>query len=164
MMLRAPRFAAAIAATALGAAPLARRAVAQGGNWQPMVSSVQTRGAAVGNFQNEKIGELRDLVLDLDTGRVCFAVIGAGGYFGIGELRVVVPWKMLRLARGEAQPRFLLDASWERLEKAPRVEEENYSRLGSREVTERLLSYWGLIPSRLSPPVAAAPTSSPAPR
>ena len=53
-------------------------------------------GATVRNDQNESIGEINELILNKD-GQVVAAVIGVGGFLGIGEREVAVDFKSLRV-------------------------------------------------------------------
>ncbi|MGE8941955.1 PRC-barrel domain-containing protein [Leptospira interrogans] len=55
-------------------------------------------GATVRNAANERIGEIEELVLSPD-GRVMAAVIGVGGFLGIGERDVALDFKSLRIER-----------------------------------------------------------------
>jgi hypothetical protein len=53
-------------------------------------------GSAVFNDQNEKIGSVDDLILTRDN-KVALAVISVGGFLGIGNKLVAVPFDQLRL-------------------------------------------------------------------
>jgi hypothetical protein len=55
-------------------------------------------GATVRNAANESIGEIDELVLSPD-GRIMAAVIGVGGFLGIGERDVALDFKSLRIER-----------------------------------------------------------------
>ena len=55
-------------------------------------------GAKVVNNANESIGEINDLLVD-ENGMVQAAVIGVGGFLGIGEKDVAVPFKELKVTR-----------------------------------------------------------------
>jgi sporulation protein YlmC with PRC-barrel domain len=55
-------------------------------------------GESVVNSQNEKIGDINDLVTD-SQGRIVAALIGVGGFLGIGEKDVAVPFENLKLVR-----------------------------------------------------------------
>lgn len=56
-------------------------------------------GMSVRGAANESIGEINDVVLARD-GRVVGAVIGVGGFLGIGEKDVAVPFQMIEMVRG----------------------------------------------------------------
>jgi sporulation protein YlmC with PRC-barrel domain len=56
-------------------------------------------GMSVRGAGDESIGEINDVVLARD-GRVVGAVIGVGGFLGIGEKDVAVPFQMIEMVRG----------------------------------------------------------------
>lgn len=101
-----------IAATALLACTLAMPAHAQAPREQnpqtpsaqaaPVPASGQWRasklmGVNVYNAQNEKLGEINELIVD-SSGRLAGAVIGVGGFLGMGEHDVLVPLERLKFA------------------------------------------------------------------
>ena len=53
------------------------------------------RGAKVVNPQNEKLGELDDLIVGKD--RVLFAIVQVGGFLGIGSHFIAVPYTSLQI-------------------------------------------------------------------
>ncbi len=55
-------------------------------------------GAKVMGAGNQNIGEINDLIMD-QNGNVQAAVIGVGGFLGLGEKNVAVPFKNLNVAR-----------------------------------------------------------------
>jgi hypothetical protein len=57
-------------------------------------------GAAVTAPSNEKIGSVNDLLLD-PSGNVVAAVIGVGGFLGIGEKDVAISFKSLTVTRAD---------------------------------------------------------------
>ena len=57
-------------------------------------------GTSVVNNAKETIGEIDEIVLS-KNGSVSHAVIGVGGFLGIGEKAVAVPFSAINLARDE---------------------------------------------------------------
>ncbi|MEW6146658.1 MAG: PRC-barrel domain-containing protein [Bradyrhizobium sp.] len=55
-------------------------------------------GVAVYNNNNEKIGDINDIILD-PAGRVANVVIGVGGFLGMGERNVAVGFDQLKFVR-----------------------------------------------------------------
>lgn len=53
------------------------------------------RGVTVSNPQNQKIGELDDLIVGKD--RVLFAIMQVGGFLGIGSHLIAVPYTSLQI-------------------------------------------------------------------
>ncbi|MET0278944.1 MAG: PRC-barrel domain-containing protein [Pseudorhodoplanes sp.] len=80
-------------------APADRNAATQAA---PVPASGQWRaskliGVNVYNAQNEKLGEINELILN-SSGQVAGAVIGVGGFLGMGEHDVMVPLDRLKFA------------------------------------------------------------------
>src|SRR5687768_5810075 len=48
----------------------------------------------------EQIGEVDDMVLDLDNTNVAYVVVGTGGFLDLGERDILVPWSSLQLQTG----------------------------------------------------------------
>jgi sporulation protein YlmC with PRC-barrel domain len=56
------------------------------------------QGTKVYNPQNEKIGELDDLIIGKD--RVLFGIIQVGGFLGLGSHLIAVPYTSLQISDG----------------------------------------------------------------
>ncbi len=52
-------------------------------------------GTPVKNTQGERVGEIEDVVLDKTSERIMFAIVGMGGFLGIGEKFHPLPWAAL---------------------------------------------------------------------
>ena len=75
-------------------------------------------GKAVYNDKNEKIGTIDDLIITLDRS-VSYAIIGAGGFLGIGKHDVAIPVSQLKLEKDK----FILPgATKEALKAMPKFE------------------------------------------
>jgi len=75
-------------------------------------------GKAVYNDKNEKIGTIDDLIITPDRS-VSYAIIGAGGFLGIGKHDVAIPMSQLK----EEKDRFILPgATKEALKAMPKFE------------------------------------------
>jgi hypothetical protein len=83
------------------------------------------------NTENETIGDVNDLVTD-QSGKVIAALIGVGGFLGIGEKDVAVRFEDLSLSRDEGDNvKVVLDLSKETLTSAP-----DYKMLNEQAVVE----------------------------
>jgi sporulation protein YlmC with PRC-barrel domain len=78
-----------------------------------VVSSDALVDTPVVNAAGEVLGHVADVMLDVATGRVAYAVLAHGGVMGLGEQHFIVPWQSLRL--DAAHECFLLDATRESL-------------------------------------------------
>ena len=79
-------------------------------------------GLSVVNAENERLGEINDLVTDQD-GKVIAALVGVGGFLGIGEKDVAVRFEDLKLSRDEENNvTAMLNANQDTLASAPDFE------------------------------------------
>ncbi len=62
--------------------------------------ATEAMDAAVHNVQKDRIGEVKDLLIDPD-GRVVAAIIGVGGFLGMGERDVAVSYRAIKLSRDD---------------------------------------------------------------
>lgn len=73
----------------------------------------------------EQIGEVDDMVLDLDNTRVAYVVVGTGGFLDLGEREILVPWDSLQLQTGTGdttggqQNAFILQGDLDMFRNAP---------------------------------------------
>jgi sporulation protein YlmC with PRC-barrel domain len=107
-----------------------------------LLAASEIKGARVINFQNQDVGEIDELLIEPDTGQIRFAVVSVGGFLGLGSTRVAVPWQALQITRESGRVWYMLDATKERLETAPRVEGKNYERLYPANAAEPIFVYW----------------------
>jgi len=108
-----------------------------------LVAVSEIKGTAVTNLQNQNIGDVDELLIDPGEGSVRFAVLSVGGFLGLGTTKVAVPWQAFNITpRRDGGVTMKLDATKERLEKAPRIEGKNYERLYTAEGAEPVFVYW----------------------
>lgn len=87
----------------------------QPGDW----NASKLVGETVTNSANESVGEISDLVLD-STGKVVAAVIGVGGFLGIGARNVAVRYESLQVNRDDPKDlKVTLNVTKETLGSAP---------------------------------------------
>ena len=48
----------------------------------------------------EQIGDVNDMILNLDDPRVVYVIVGTGGFLDLGERDILVPWNSLQLQTG----------------------------------------------------------------
>ncbi len=77
-------------------------------------------GRNVWSPQDENFGDIRDVLLDPQEGGVRYVTIATGGFMGLGQDEVVVPWDMLYVTSDMTT--FVLPVDQATLEAAPQVE------------------------------------------
>jgi len=81
------------------------------------------------------------LVVDIDTGRIVYAVLESGGFLGIGDKLVPVPWASLAALPSEGI--FFLNQSKEQMEKAPAFDRKNVPNMGDARWGADVFKYFG---------------------
>jgi sporulation protein YlmC with PRC-barrel domain len=99
-------------------------------------------GSKVINMKGESIGKVQDLVIDIDTGRILYAVLESGGFLGIGDKLLPVPWKSLAALPSEGL--FFLDQSKEQMAKAPAFEKNNFPDIADANWGEGIFKHYGV--------------------
>jgi sporulation protein YlmC with PRC-barrel domain len=84
--------------------------------------------SAVYDPAQQKIGDVTDLVID-SAGIVKSAVIGVGGFLGVGEKEVAVPFSDLKISSKDGKSWLVLDRTKQSLEKAPAYDRKIKSKM-----------------------------------
>lgn len=98
-------------------------------------------GDQVYNLQNERLGELKEIMLDMRTGRVAYAVMAAGGVFSLGERLFAIPWDALTL--DTVNKRFTLAVPKERIENAPGFDTDHWPDMANPQWASQIKDYYG---------------------
>ncbi|MEZ4699320.1 MAG: PRC-barrel domain-containing protein [Rhodothermales bacterium] len=88
------------------------------------LSSSSLNHTKVRNTAGEHLGEVKDFMVDLNTGRIAYAVLSFGGFLGIGDKLFAIPWAAMKVNTEDEV--FVLDVDKKRLEKAPGFDENNW--------------------------------------
>lgn len=91
----------------------------------PKVLSAHTlMGDPVRNPEGERLGDLKELMIDLDSGRVRYAVLSFGGFLGLGDKLFAMPWSVLRVDTEKRE--IVLDVPKEAFENAPGFDKSDW--------------------------------------
>lgn len=74
-------------------------------------------GADIRNLKDEQLGVIDDVIIDAETGEIGYVVVSHGGFLGIGDDEVAIPWKALKATPGLNM--FVLDVPERVMEQAP---------------------------------------------
>jgi sporulation protein YlmC with PRC-barrel domain len=99
-------------------------------------------GSKVINVKGETLGKVEDLVLDIDTGKIVFVVLDSGGFLGIGDKLLPIPWKSLAALPSEGI--FFLNQSKEQMEKAPAFDKDKLPNMADMRWGEDIFKHYGI--------------------
>src|SRR5665213_1549179 len=112
---------------------------------EPRVLAADTlTGDKVVNLQNEDLGKIEHLMIDLGTGRIAYAVLSFGGFLGLGDKLFAIPWRALRIDEGEHE--FTLDVDRQTLDRAPGFDKDNWPDMADDSFATSIHRHYGQAP------------------
>jgi sporulation protein YlmC with PRC-barrel domain len=116
-----------------------------------LMSTGSLSGNKVLNPNGDMLGDVKDIMLDMHSGRVSYAVISSGGFLSIGEKLFAIPWDALKL--DTVNKCFLLDVAKERLEAAPGFDKDAWPNMADATWANEVHAYYGVGSQSGLPPV-----------
>ena len=102
-------------------------------------------GMTVKNYQDEKLGKVEDLAVDVESGRVLQVIVSVGGFIGIGDTLTAVPPSAFH--HDAAQKVLHLEANKEKLKNAPKFEMSKWADCSDSNHLAHVYSYYGQEPN-----------------
>ena len=109
-----------------------------------VLSATAVLGDAVVNRAGESLGKIEELMLDLEKGRVAYAILSLGGFLGMGEKLFAVPFEALKL--DASREHFTLDVDKNKLMKAPGFDRNNPPQASDRTWGAEVYKFYGYKP------------------
>jgi sporulation protein YlmC with PRC-barrel domain len=109
-----------------------------------VLSGSSLKGDKVVNYKGEDLGKIEEIMIDLDRGRVAYAVLSCGGFLGIGDKLFAIPWQAFSVDTANKQ--LVLNADKELLEKAPGFDKSNWPDMADLSLGTTLYGYYGYKP------------------
>ena len=109
-----------------------------------VLSASTLAGDEVKNAQGEKLGEVKEIMVDTENGRVAYAVLSFGGFLGMGDKLFAIPWSALHL--GHDEHAFTLNVSKEALQNAPGFDKDNWPDMADPTFGRGIYKHYGYTP------------------
>ena len=101
-------------------------------------------GDKVVNPQNEDLGKIEHLMIDVEKGCIAYAVLSFGGFLGMGDKLFAIPWSALSIDRADHQ--FILNADKALLETAPGFDKDHWPNMADQECGSKVSAHYGVEP------------------
>jgi sporulation protein YlmC with PRC-barrel domain len=98
------------------------------------------QGDDVINLKGEKIGDNEAIMLDVQSGRIAYAVLSFGGILGLGDKLFAVPWSSLTLDADRKC--FILDVPKDKLQSAPGFNKDHWPSMADESWASQVHSYY----------------------
>jgi len=112
--------------------------------YRRVMSAGTLAGDRVRNAAGDDLGKIEEIMLDVPTGRVAYAVLSFGGFLGMGNKLFAVPWNALTLDEQEHQ--FILDVDKQVLESAPGFDKDNWPDMADPTWGSQIHTHYGSTP------------------
>ena len=106
-----------------------------------VLSASTLNGDDVYNPKGDKLGSIKEIMLDIESGKVCYAVLSFGGFLSLGEKLFAVPWSALAI--DAENKRFVMDTDEERLKNAPGFDTDNWPNMADPTWEKSVNAYFG---------------------
>lgn len=90
---------------------------------QRLIASDKVEGTTVYNPQGERLGTVRNFMVDKRSGTAEYAVLEFGGLFGLGTDRYPLPWNMLTYDTDKGG--YVVNLTRDQLDEAPRYNDDD---------------------------------------
>jgi PRC-barrel domain len=105
-----------------------------------LIASDKVEGTAVFDTAANHLGRIHHLMIDRYSGQVVYAIASFGGFFGIGEYRMPLPWRALKYEPHLAG--YVVDVDRSKFEKAPNFASHADPDWSDRAFNEEIEHYW----------------------
>ena len=110
-----------------------------------LVDASKLEGTEVYDYHGHKLGDLQQVLIDPQTGRIRYGVMEVAKDWSWTDPQVAIPWDSFAVKRGDDKKVALsIDATKEKLEKAPKFKAGDADRLFSKEASQPIYSYWSI--------------------
>jgi len=116
----------------------------KGHEYRRVMSAGTLAGDRVRNAAGEDLGKIEEIMIDVPSGRIAYAVLSFGGFLGMGNKLFAVPWNALTL--NEAEHEFILDVDKSTLENAPGFDKDNWPDMTDPIWGNQIYSHYGYKP------------------
>lgn len=108
----------------------------------PEIMAADTlEGNQVVNGKDEDLGKIKEIMIDVPSGRVAYAVLSSGGFLGMGDRLFAIPWGALTLDTDRKC--FILDVDEERLKAAPGFDKDHWPSMADPTWANEVHAYYG---------------------
>lgn len=98
--------------------------------------------STVNNMEGEKVGEIKDLMINWKTGDVSYAVLSFGGILGMGDKLFAVPLEAFDFGTSDSD-NVILNVPKEKLENAPGFDKDNWPQHHDQNFLDSIYSHYG---------------------
>lgn len=99
-------------------------------------------GDTVYSSDGQDVGKIKEIMLDLNSGRIAYVVLSSGGFLGVGDKLFAIPWNAF--AMDPERQRFQLSVSSEKIKNAPAFDKDSWPSMTNRAWADSVHEHYGI--------------------
>lgn len=109
-----------------------------------LVKASSIIGTNLFSHKSESLGDIKEIVIDPNSGRVAFVVVSFGGFLSLGEKLFAIPFSAIEYNPDKNE--YALDVSPDRLKEAPGFDPDHWPSMADEKWNRNLYEYYGRPP------------------
>lgn len=109
-----------------------------------VLSASTLEGDDVVNAAGEDLGRIEEIMLDVSSGRIAYAVLSFGGFLGLGDKLFAIPWEAFQV--DQENERLILNVDREALKNAPGFDKDHWPEFTDRTWGVGIYEHYGYEP------------------
>jgi sporulation protein YlmC with PRC-barrel domain len=111
----------------------------------PYVMAASTLGSdRVLSVDGDEIGKAKEIMIDVQSGRIAYLVMSSGGFLGMGDKLLAIPWNALTLDANRKC--FILALPAEQVQNAPGFDKDHWPSMADRTWASSVHQFYGREP------------------
>lgn len=107
-----------------------------------LVKSHEVINVTVKDMQERNLGKIEELVLNKQSGQVCYVVLSFGGILGLGDKFFALPWRLFNYDTDNEC--FVINIPKEKLEQAPGFDKNNWPDMSEMSWSRNIDQYYDM--------------------
>lgn len=109
-----------------------------------VLTASSLNGTGIINSKGEDLGNIKDIMIDLQSGNIAYVVVSFGGFLGMGNKLFAMPWEAFVV--DEKREKVIVNIDKSVLENAPGFDKDNWPKTTDRIFIGQVHSHYGYKP------------------
>ncbi|MGN6579718.1 MAG: PRC-barrel domain-containing protein [Bordetella sp.] len=98
-------------------------------------------GETVYSADGDDVGKIKEVMLDMNSGRIAYVVLSSGGFLGMGDKLLAIPWRAFAI--DPERKTLQLSISSEKIKNAPGFDKDSWPSMTNRAWANSVHEYYG---------------------
>ena len=99
-------------------------------------------GDTVYSANGDDVGKIKEIMLDMNSGRIAYVVLSSGGFLGMGDKLLAIPWNAFAI--DPERKNLQLSISTEKIKNAPGFDKDSWPSMTNHAWANSVHEYYGI--------------------